>query len=166
MKKILSLLFTLSLLFFSTVTVANAKIDSQRDLKIAADKVNKLADYNLGSLVYKSELIGYRLENFNMRSMEYQRSAQFHADNLNSLSRKIDVVRNSIDFSDTEKEMQAKQIFQEADAALSDLNSKTISYLIGLRDLMPTITYQRYVKRFLDYYNDLNLTDVDLRVKS
>ena len=85
--------------------------------------------------------------------MEYQRSAQFHADNLNSLSGKIDVVKNSIDFSDTEKEMQAKQIFQEADAALSDLNSTTI-------------TYQRYVKRFLNYYNDLHLTDVDLRVKS
>lgn len=166
MKKILGLLFTLILLFFSTAIDANAQIKSKNDLQNVAKKVCDLSDYNLISLVYKNELIGYRLENFNMRSMEYQRIAQFHADNLKSLKARYDVVQNSIDFSDTEKEMQSKQIFQEADASLSDLNSKTISYLIGLRDLMPTITYQRYVKRFLNYYNDLNLTDVDLRVKS
>ena len=166
MKKILGLLFTVGLLFFSTVTDAKAFIQSEYELDAAATKVTELAENDLLSLVYKNELIGYRLESFNLQTMQYQRSAQFHADNLHSLRSKLDVIQNSIDFSDTEKDMQSRQLYQEADAALSDLNSKTISYLIGLRDLMPTVTYQRYVKRFLDYYNDLDLTDQDLTVRT
>ncbi len=166
MRKLLGILSIVCVLFFSVITDANAAMTDKYQVRAAADKVSGLAQYDVLSFVNRNELIGYMLDSFNLRAMEYQRIAQYHAENMYGIATKIEVIENSADFSDTDKELQCRQLCQNADAALSDLNSKTISYLIGLRDMMPTITYQRYVKRFLDYYNDLDLTEVDLKVKS
>lgn len=166
MKKLLGLLTLVCLLFFSAITDANAAINNKYELRAAADKVSEIARYDVLSFVNKNELIGYMLDNFNLRAMDYQRIAQYHAENMYGYITQIEIIENSVDFSDTEKEMKCRQFYQYADTSLADLNSKTISYLVGLRDMMPTITYQRYVKRFLDYYNDLNLTETDIRIRN
>lgn len=152
-------------MFFSSISDVQAVINSEYQIEASANRVMELANADLLSMVYKNELVGYRLDAFKMRAQEYQRLAQYHAENLNALVNKVQLANNSIDVSDSEKEMQRRQYYQEADAALSDLNSKTITYLYGIKDIMPTITYERYVKKFLDFYNGLQLSDSELRIR-
>ncbi len=166
MKKLLGILSIVCLLFFCAISDASAAITNKYQIRMVADKVKGLSQYDVLSFINKNELIGYRLDTFSLQTMEYQRTAQYHAQNMYSIITQIEVIENSVDLSDTDKELKSRQLCQNVDAALSDLNSKTISYLVGLRDMMPTITYQRYLKRFLDYYNALDLTEIDLKVKS
>lgn len=164
MKKILGLLSVFCLIFFFTICSAQAAIYSAADVDVSANKLYQLSDKDLLEIINKNDLIGYRLDTFNMSSMQYQGYLRTMADGLLNVRGRIDMIENSSDYSDTEKDMQIHQLYQEADASLSDVNSKTISYLIEIRRVMPTITYQQYVKRFLEYYNGLNLTDYPVKI--
>ena len=97
MKKILSLLSIVILMFFSSICNVQAAIMNEYELRAAADKVMDVANTDLLSMVYKNELIGYRLDTFQMRSQEYQRTAQYHSENLYALLNKIELINNSID---------------------------------------------------------------------
>ena len=165
MKKILSLFSVLCILFFSAISSAEAVIYSEYDIDVAIQKMNELASQDLLSFVNRNELIGFRLENVNMATMQYQTTVKATADSLVNMRNRIDIVKNSADFSDSEKNMQINQIYQEADASISNTTSKTVMYLIELRNSMPTITYQRYVKKFQEYYNQLNLGNYQVDVK-
>lgn len=165
MKKILSLLSILCIVFFSAISSAEAVVYSEYDIDVAIQKMNELASQDLLDFVNRNELIGYRLDNVNMSTMQYQTNVKAAADGLVNMKNRIDIVRNSADFSDSEKNMQINQIYQEADACLSDINSKTVWYLIELRRSMPTITYQRYVTKFQDYYNQLNIGNSPISIK-
>ena len=74
-------------------------------------------------------------------------------------------VNNSTDYSNTEKTMQTSKLYQDANTALNDLDIKTMNYLIEIRNYMPTMTYQRYLKKFQEYYNDLGLSGSIVDVK-
>ena len=165
MKKILSLLSILCIVFFSAISSVEAVVYSEYDIDVAIQKMNELASRDLLSFVNRNELIGFRLENVNMATMQYQTTVKATADSLVNMRNRIDIVKNSADFSDSEKNMQINQIYQEADASISDTTSKTVMYLIELRNSMPTITYQRYVKKFQEYYNQLNLGNYQVDVK-
>ena len=151
--------------FFSSISSAQAIIYSEYDIEVAIEKMNQLASENLLDFVNKNELIGYRYDNVNMSTIQYQTNVKAAADALVNMRNRIDIVRNSADFSDSEKNMQISQIYQQADASLSDISSKTVWYLIELRRSMPTITYQRYVTKFQDYYNDLNINNSPISIK-
>lgn len=165
MKKILSLLSILCIVFFSAISSVEAVVYSEYDIDVAIQKMNELASRDLLSFVNRNELIGFRLENVNMATMQYQTTVKATADSLVNMRNRIDIVKNSADFSDSEKNMQINQIYQEADASISNTTSKTVMYLIELRNSMPTITYQRYVKKFQEYYNQLNLGNYQVDVK-
>ena len=165
MKKILSLLSILCIVFFSAISSVEAVVYSEYDIDVAIQKMNELASQDLLSFVNRNELIGFRLENVNMATMQYQTTVKATADSLVNMRNRIDIVKNSADFSDSEKNMQINQIYQEADASISNTTSKTVMYLIELRNSMPTITYQRYVKKFQEYYNQLNLGNYQVDVK-
>ena len=165
MKKILSLLSILCIVFFSAISTVEAVVYSEYDIDVAIQKMNELASRDLLSFVNRNELIGFRLENVNMATMQYQTTVKATADSLVNMRNRIDIVKNSADFSDSEKNMQINQIYQEADASISNTTSKTVMYLIELRNSMPTITYQRYVKKFQEYYNQLNLGNYQVDVK-
>ena len=165
MKKILNLLSILCIVFFSAISTVEAVVYSEYDIDVAIQKMNELASRDLLSFVNRNELIGFRLENVNMATMQYQTTVKATADSLVNMRNRIDIVKNSADFSDSEKNMQINQIYQEADASISNTTSKTVMYLIELRNSMPTITYQRYVKKFQEYYNQLNLGNYQVDVK-
>lgn len=165
MKKFLSLLSVICMLFFLTVCDAQALIRSEGDLNYAASKLYEISEYDFLGLINKNELIGYRLDGFNMSTMQYQSYAKSTADGFLNIIGRLETINNSSDFSDSEKEMQINQLYQEAETSLSDVNSKTIWYLIDLRRTMPTITYQQYLKKFQDYYNSLALTGTPISVK-
>ena len=165
MKKILSLFSVLCILFFSAISSAEAVIYSEYDIDVAIQKMNELASQDLLGFINRNELVGYRLDNVNMTTMQYQMNVKATADALVNMRNRVDIIRNSADFSDSEKNMQLNQVYQEADASISNTTSKTVMYLNELRRSMPTITYQRYVKKFQEYYNQLNLGNYPVAIK-
>lgn len=165
MKKILGLLSVICLMFFFAISSVQAAIYSPTDVDIATQKMYKLANTNLLDLINKNELIGYRLEAFNMSTLQYQTYARSVAEGLLNIRSRIDTIENSADYSDTEKEMQISQLYQEADRSLSEVASKTVWYLMELENAMPTITYQRYLKKFQEFYNELNIANNPISYK-
>ncbi len=164
-NKFLVFLSVILIFVFGISLNAKAVVTNKYDMQNSVEKLNQLADFDFISLINKSELIGYRLNNFEMLSGEYKRTVIATKDNIVQNINKIDIIENSTDFSDSEKEMQSKQIYNSTDFLLADLNTKTITYLMSLARFMPSITYQRYMKKFQDYYNELNITDNDLILK-
>jgi len=165
MKKFLTLISLTCILLFSAVVDVQAAIRNRQDMMIAAQKLQQLQQFDFLSLVNRNELIGYRLDEFNMSTMQYKANVTTVLNSLVNISRRMDTVMNSADFSDTEKQMQMNQLLQEADVAVSDINVKSVTYLMLLKNSMPTITYSRYVKRFQEYYNSLDITNDDISVR-
>ena len=69
------------------------------------------------------------------------------------------MLRDSIDLTTEDRDLKIRKIYQDIDAALYSLDSQTLSYIFAMRNIMPTITYQRFVKRFEAFYNSLGLTE-------
>ena len=163
-NKFLGLIALVCLVFFSVVNVANALIYSQQDVYYSISKLRKLATEDMISMINKTEIIGYRYDNFKIVTMQYQRNVAAAADNLQNIASRIELIENSTDYSDTEKDMQVQKLYQEADATISKVHTVTIDYVIGLNQL-PSITYQKFVKKFQAFYNDLGLTDSDINIQ-
>lgn len=163
-SKFLKVLFLLLAFFFCHLN-ASAVISSEADMMRKINQLKTLSQYDYLSLVNKNELIGYRLDSFNMASSQYKNSTKLVIDNFNSILFQIDTVRNSSDFSDSDKQIQINKLYQDADSALYNLDSQTINYLFSLRTFMPPITYQRYVKKFQSFYNEFQLTNNEISIK-
>ncbi len=162
-NRILSFLLT-SVLFLALAMNANAALTTESNINTKLSSLNSIAQYNCISLVNKSELIGYRLQNFNFATSQYQNTARLAAEKVNNIINQISIIRESSDFSDSDKEIQVNNMLQEADTALYDLDARTIDYLYSLRTNMPTITYRKYVKKFLEFYNSKNITNAQIDV--
>ncbi len=158
-NKLAYLLVFLCFCIFGNIMQANAYVSSEYDIQQKVQQVRALSKFDFLSLVNKNELIGFRLDNFKMTSQYYSNNVALSADNLSNILNQINLVKNSSDYSDTEKNMQLNKLYQDANNALYDIDTKTISYLIEVRRGMPSITYQRYLKKFQDYYNSLGLTE-------
>ncbi len=163
-NKFLKILFLFTI-FFVFCLNANAIISSESDIINKINQLQVISDYDYISMVNKNELIGYRLDSFNMASSQYKNSARQVIDNFKNLLFQMDTIKNSSDFSDSDKDVQIKKLYQEADSALYTLDSQTLNYLFSIRDFMPPITYQRYVKKFQAFYNDFHFTDGQISVK-
>ena len=163
-NKILCVISFVCLLLFSVVNEVNAVIFSQADVYVAIERMRDLAGKDMMSMINKSEIIGYRYDNFRIVTMQYQRNIAAAADNLQNIANRINLIENSSDYSDTEKNMQVQKLYQEADATISKVHTATMDYLIGLNQL-PTITYSKFVRKFQDYYNSLNLIDSDISIE-
>lgn len=163
-NKFLGVISLVCLLVFAAVNAANAFIFSQDDVYSAIEKMRDLSHKDMVSMINKSELIGYRYDNFRMVTMQYQRNVAAAADSLQNIANRISLVENSSDYSNTEKDMQAQQLYQEADATISKIHTDTVNYLMSLNQ-MPSITYQRFLKKFQEYYNSLNLVESQIDIK-
>ncbi len=157
MKKILSLFSIIFFIFFSMVSSVEAYIDSTEDIDVAIMKLNQIVNCDFFGMFNRHELIGYRLASFNMKSLQYKSEINATLDRLENGKRRIEIIENSADYSDSEKMMQINQIYQDVRTSLSEINSKTSIYLNELRFDMPSITYQRYVKSFSEYYNSIGI---------
>lgn len=156
-KKLLGVISLICLLMFSFSSDALAAINSQAGINNVANKLMQVSTMDIMSFVNKSDLVGYRYNNFQMQTDQYKRSITSTITSLESISNRISIIKNSIDYSDSEKDMQTRQLYQEVDTAVNNVNTLTINYLIGIKQTMPTITYQKFLKRFQEYYNGLNI---------
>lgn len=151
--------------FFAFVLNANATISSEYDINRKMEQLREIAQYDYISLINKNELIGYTLDSFNMASSQYKNSAYLAIEHFNSILSQIDTIKNSSDFSDSDKQLQISKLYQDADATLYNLDSQTMNYLFSIRNFMPSITYQRFVKKFQAFYNEFQLTNNEISVR-
>ena len=165
MKNKLLNFFLAIAMFFAIALNADAAINSQSDIYAKANSVKKLAEYDYTALIGKTELIGYRLNSFNFSATQYKNNAYQTYEALNNINSQIDVVRNSSDFSDSDKQLQINKLYQDANTALYDLDSKTMTYVYSLRNFLPSISFSRYSKKFLDFYNSQKITENEIVVK-
>lgn len=156
--------FLILILFIGTTMNVKAYISSESDIQYKIDQLKKLRNFDFFSLINKNQLIGYRLEGFNMSSGFYINSVIVVSDNLNNILKQIEFINNSTDYSDTEKNMQINKLYQNANTVLNDLDMKTMNFLIEIREYMPTVSYQKFVKSFKEYYNSLELSGSNIDV--
>ena len=138
---------------------ANAIINNDAELLSKIDTLNTLRYCDHMSFINKSELIGFRLYDFNMRATNHRHNTELARNELTNILNQVNLVRNSSEFSNSDKTMQISKLYQDADRALYDLDNKTREFLYDVRMTMPTLTYRKFVKGFREYYNSLHVTD-------
>ena len=155
MKKILASIFIM--LYFALN--AFASINSVSDIESKISKLNQLNNYNFINLVNKTDLIGERLQSFDMLSSQYKNEVFLASENLKNIINQINLIKGADNISDSEKTLQISKLYQDTQTILYNIDSKTVQYLYGLRTFMPTITYQKYSVSFSNFYNGLNISD-------
>ena len=163
--KLFGLIFALFLAMFSFVQSASALIYSESDIYQKIDKLKVIMNTDYISFINKADLVGYRLSSFDMQTMNYKNQARMNIENLNNILSQIKDIRYSMELSETDKNMQISKLYQQAANLLFGMDNMTMNYLLSLNTIMPTITYDRFVNRFQEFYNELNLTNADVKVK-
>lgn len=161
-KKLFSILCITFLMMFGLAIKANASIESPDDIKYRVEQLREFSQFDLLSLINKGELIGWRLDSYKMTTQFYINSVVVATDNLDNILNQIDLVINSTEYSDTEKSMQIRKLYADAQKTLYELDTRTISYMMELKNSVPTITYERYAQKFQEIYNNLQLTGNNL----
>ena len=162
--------FVLKLMLVFTVLVAFvcnsalAVITSQSEITYKKNQLRALYSKDLMSFVNKSDLIGYRLSNFTMHNAQYKNEINTLIERLDNVSNQIQVIQNTTEISDSDKQLQITQMYQEANAIVADTNNRTMSYMYAIKDTMPSITYQKYIRTFTKYYNSLNIVDDEIDI--
>lgn len=160
-KKLASILLT-AVLMFSFAISALAAMSSIRDIEVKVNGLNQLSSFNINSFVNKSDMIGDRLQNFNLATAQYQNSVIMTKESLKAILNQIQFIQNAKDITSVERATQLNRLYQDAEAALYDVDSKTLQYLYSVKPLMPTVTYQKFNKRFKAYYQDLNISNSNI----
>lgn len=163
--KLFNCLFILFLALFTFVQGAFATVASDADIRQKIDKLNIIMNTDYISFINKADVVGYRLSSFEMQNANYKNQARMNIENLNNILIQLNDVRNSLELSDTDKNMQIAKLYQQATNLMFSMDNVTMNYLMTLSTVMPTITYDRFVKRFQSFYNGLNLTNADVKVK-
>lgn len=163
-RKFFSCLFAIVLALFTFSQNVNAQINSEADIYQKIGQLNILIQQDFVEFVNKSDLVGYRLESFKMSSSNYKNVARMTVEKLGKMLEQINSINQSSEFSDSDKAMQIAKIYQDATTDLYNMDTQTINYMISLNQFMPTITYSRFVKKYQDFYNDLDITNTDLTV--
>lgn len=156
-KKLLSILSIACLLLFFCISNAFAYVNSKNDMNNVVKKLDQLYEFDCSTFINKGELIGVKLDSFNFLTDTYKRQVSLTRETIVNSMNKIDIVQNSEDFSDTDKEMQINQLYKDCNSAIADLHNKTMIYLKDLRAELPTITYERYKNKFNNYFNSLQI---------
>ena len=117
-KKLLNIFTALCLSLFLISSAVNAAITSEADVTYKLNQVQSIVNYDFNSMVNKNELIGEIRSSFDMSTMQYKNNAGITAESLRNILRQIDIVKNSADFSDSDKNLQISKLYQDADSAL------------------------------------------------
>ena len=163
-NKFLSLVFVIILGLFTIIMPAMAQIQSEFDITNKRNQIQTILDTDFMSFVNKNELIGYKLNAYNMESQYYKNYLYTVLEKFNNQLNQINIIRSSQDLSDTDKTMKINEIFQDIDVTLYDVDAKTITYLSNCKRSMPSITYQKFTKTFEKFYNAFQLTNTQVNV--
>ncbi len=165
MKKFLRNIFIFfCLIFFVTNLTAQAAITSKEDIKRCISKMEKLADTDFTTLLNRNEVIGQRRDSYEMITYQYIRTVRSQIERFNSYVARIEAIENNYELSDTEKSNQIQTIYNEAHMSMFDLDTRSANYIFQLRDWLPSITYQKYGRSFMKYYNSFDMTERDINL--
>lgn len=163
--KLYKLLLLVVFFCMSLFVPVNATVTSEYDIQTKISQVQQLATYDYSQMVNKTDLIGYRRANFNMYISQYSTTANMTVEQLRTILSQIQLLQNSSEISDSDKRMQYNNLYMDADKILYNLDNQSVNFLASCKNTMPTITYQKFVKRFLAYYNSLQITNNALNFK-
>ena len=163
MKKIIAGAVVTSVLLFSSVLSAFSATSSVYDISSNINKLTQLAECDFNSMINKSDLIGNRAQNFDMLTSQYKNDVLNNKENMTNIIKQIEILNNSLELSESDKIMQIGRLYQEVDSMLYVIDSRTSQYLYSIARIMPTITYQRYFKKFKEFYNQLDISNNQLK---
>ena len=163
-NKLFSVLFLAIFLVISAFAPALAQIQSESEIYYKQNQLQTILDTDFMSFVHKNELIGYRLDSYNIDVQYYKNVVYGVVEKFKNSITQIQIIRTSQDLSDTDKEIQISKIYQDLDVTLYDLDSKTITFVSNCKRNMPTITFQRFAKSFENFYNAFQLTSTRVYV--
>ncbi len=164
-NKFLGLVLAVFFSLFAFVQSAFAIIYSDADMIQKINQLNVISNTNFISFINKADMVGYRLSSFEMTSSNYKNYIRMTTEQLNNLLVQIQEVRRTTELSETDKNMQISKMYQDATSLLFNVDNQTMNFLISVEQIMPTITYSRFVKNYQEFYNGLNLTNSVVRVK-
>lgn len=159
--------FVLAVFFalFMSIQSAFALIYSDADIYQKIDKLNVISNTDFISFINKADMVGYRLAGFEMTTSNYKNYIRMTTEQLSNISTQIQEIRRTTELSETDKNMQISKMYQDATTLMFNVDNQTMNYLISLNQLMPTITYARFIKTYQEFYNGLNITNSDIKIK-
>ena len=158
MKKIFFNIIILSVFLFISSTSVLALINSENDIDYKILQLSKIADCNVYQFINKSELIGNRADKFENITKLYQNEILSILERLKNISQQIETYSNNDKMSEEEKENAKNSLYHDAETLLYEVDTRTLNYLFSLRNGMPSVSYQRYSKKFKDFYDNLNIS--------
>lgn len=147
---------------FASLMQVNALVQSDYEALGKSQQISSIVNYDFFNFFNKSELIGYSLTNYNVATSQYKQFAAYTSSQIQSSVNQISLVKNNTDLTDDDKTIQINKLYQDIDAALYALDSQTLNYIFSLRNIMPNLTFQRFIKKFEEYYNSLNITENEI----
>ena len=157
LKKLFLIPLMTILMLFNSILSAEAYINSQEELHNSILKLYELRNFDSLSLINKNELIGERLANFNEARFTYNSALEaslhqllLYEDELYELYKSEDANQQFID-------IQVQRIYHDANSVVANVNNQAGDFLKNIRHIMPTVTYQKFRKKFYDYYQSVEL---------
>ena len=144
-------------MLFGFIQNAQALVQNEADLNLEIQKLTILRDNDTLQMINKAELIGYRLDNFNSARYAYNSSISSAIDQLNMIKDNVSKLKSDPNVENNIKEIEEQRYYQEANNIIINLNNQASMYIYNLRMYMPSITYDRYTRKFWDFYNSLGI---------
>ena len=141
---------------FGFIPSVQAYIKDQADLAIKIESLEALRDYDTLTLINKADLIGNRLDDFNSARAAYNSSLNYSIDQLYQIQNEINKIQNS-GLSADEKMMQTQRLYQDANTIITSVNNQASMYMNRISYSMPMLTYDKYRKKFWEFYSSLGL---------
>lgn len=160
MKKIFSVVVVLVASLIFSVGQCFAEIESVKDIDKKMQVLEKLYKYDMSLLYNKSEIIGQRRDSFQKEIQNYKRNVKM---TITILEKTKQEITNLADQG--ESDLTISNLYLSADNALYDFDNKTFDFLQKIESIMPTITYQKFKKKFETFYESLKIVEDDLSIK-
>lgn len=145
------------MLFFGFTLNADAYIGNEQDLSLTIQKLQKLRSADMSSFINKGELIGYRLDDFNMIYGTYMGSVGNAMDQLTQLQSEIEKFKNMSGIEEKERYAQIEKLYQNANTVVGNVNTQTSDFIYNASRPMPTMTYDKFKKKFSAFYYSLGI---------
>lgn len=145
------------MLFFGITLKADAFIQNENDIQITIQKLESLKETNIYSFVNKGEIIGNRLADFTMIYDTYISFLNSSISQLTEIRNEINKFSTMSDINEQERQAQIAKLYQSANTIVQNIYLQTNSFIYDVSKPMPTITYDRFKKKFITYYSSLGI---------
>ena len=145
------------LLFFGVSLKADAYIANMQDLDYSIQKLQMLRTSNMSEYVKRGEIIGNRLNDFEMIHRTYISSIDSAISRLQKIKEDINNIETMSGISEKDKYAQIEDAFKDANIVIDEVNMRTNDFVVNSSRPMPTITYERFKKKFWAFYYSLGL---------